>query len=84
MLDEPEYIRTFPEPAQPTTNALLNDWRFQAYVMTMHSGNEPTGETYSHVEIDPTQKVKGKKTKNTVLFTFSIPTPADPPKAQPC
>jgi len=84
LQDHDDYDHQFPQPAAPVENALLNDWRFQAFTMDMFEHDEHTGigKQYSHIEIDAIQKIKGKKTKNLVLFALYIPTPADLPELE--
>lgn len=62
----------------PAPNAVLIDWRFQAYTLDMYEYKDKTiGEKYAHAEIDPTQKIKGRKKNETILFAIRIPKPAE-------
>ena len=81
MDTEPEeYTRTFPAPATPTANALLNDWRFYPYILTMSeitgdSGHRTIESPYSITIINDTTKPKGRKTNHQIMFALLIPTP---------
>ena len=75
-----EYTRTFPAPATPTANALLNDWRFYDYIIRINALTDDKHPQiieppYSTMQINADTKIKGKNKHNLNLFVLTIPTP---------
>ena len=71
-------IYKMPPPAEPEENAIIIDWRFQAFTLEIQEveiTNQDLiyGEIFSKCEIINHDKPKGKKKKNaTILFALPI------------
>ena len=80
---EPEIDYSFPQPATPTADAVLNDWRFTQYTLRINERDrdkriiEPPYSTWT---IDANTKVKGKNKHNLNLFVLTIPAPGQQQK----
>ena len=75
MRDNKKY--NFPEPTTPEENALIIDWRFQAFTLTIQEVDTSTTpytykDNFSQTEIIDTAKPKGKANKKALIF-FALP-----------
>lgn len=68
-----QFDRSFPEPAQPDPNAVLIDWRFNEFTLTLQEKDKNgLGEVYSTTRIIGNEKQKGKANRNAFII-FAMP-----------